>query len=154
MRTIIKKNIIPEEIIEQREEEITTYGCDSCNFESYDDEEVTQHYAITHACREEKTIGRERFVRFETEEDMELWAEAQCVNSFNGGYFDDFKIKWYKPGWYHICGESERCGRGCCTNYILHFESISDFVYALEGEIIRKQNKLDEIAKEFSLDKE
>lgn len=154
MRTIVKKTIIPEEIIEEREEETITYGCDFCNFESWDDEEVEKHYAENHACREKKEVCEEQFVRFDTEKDMELWADTQCCNSTYSGYYDYHRVRWSGQGWYHIYGESEGCGRGCCTNYVLHLEPVMNLIYDLRNTIKRKQEKLDDIVKEFSLDKE
>lgn len=153
MKTITKKIVVPEEIIEEHEEETMMYGCDCCDFENDDEDVVKEHYAKNHACRETKTIGSDQFVRFETEDDMNIWAESQCVNSFGaGGYYDDIKVKWDGPGWYHIYGKSERCSRGCCTNYILHFETAFSFACDLKYELKRKQEKFAEIIKEFSLE--
>jgi hypothetical protein len=151
MRTLKKKTIVPEEIIEAHEEETTAYGCDFCDFESEDEDGVKLHHGQEHAAKDTKEIGGHTFVRFETEADMDAWADAQCSPH---GTYDETNIRWSGQGWYAVSGKSVRCSRGCCTNYALCLETASSLAYSLEREIAHKEAELEEIRRELLPDEQ
>lgn len=151
MRTITRKTVVPEKIkvIEAHEEEETVYGCDLCDFEREDEDEVKIHYGQKHAAKETKEIGGHSFVKFETEMDMEAWADAQCDHQYGSGVYDGASIDWAGPGWYQVSGKNERCSRNCCTNYILCFKPLESVISNLKWEITIKGGILEDIKSEL-----
>jgi hypothetical protein len=151
MRTITRKTVVPEKIkvIEAHEEEETVYGCDLCDFEREDEDEVKVHYGRKHAAKEIKEIGGHSFVKFETEMDMEAWADAQCDHQYGGGVYDGASIDWVGSGWYQVSGKNERCSRNCCTNYILCFKPLESVISNLKWEITIKDGILEDIKSEL-----
>jgi hypothetical protein len=102
----------------------TFYGCDveGCGFETEQEDEYKKHFGKTHAAKESRVVNEISFYRFETEQDMKLFAEAQ--QSGDGGWFP---ARWYGPGWFGVKSGQEPCGRGCCTRWYNRMYDASDF---------------------------
>jgi len=154
MKILKKTTMVPEQIVGAHEEETTVYGCDCCEFENEDENEVEKHYALTHAVKEMKEVDGFKFVRFETKEGMDAWAGAQC-----GGYGEyegwhgssSYSRTWCGPGWYRISGNREPCGRGCCTRHIMALTPMVEVVSDLEEDIRTKIRRLEDFRREFNL---
>ena len=150
MKTLVKKIWVEQEIIEAREVETIIYKCDLCEFEDEDDEEVTNHYNKTHTIKEEKNIGNDKFVRFNTKEDMRGLAKASITDY---SCYDDYEINWRGPIWYKVYNEWRRCSRNCCDKCIMLFKPIDQVIDDLEDSIAVDQNKLDLIRTSFNIKK-
>lgn len=72
------------------------YECDieGCTFSSYDEYEVKRHHASQHAIRERKHAGDADLMRFETQEDFDIW------HSYHGMGDRPHGGVWSGPGWY------------------------------------------------------
>lgn len=148
MKTLKKQVTIPAEVVET-----TEYGCELCDFMSDDPDEVKRHYGETHACREERKIGGQRFVRFDAKDDMHAWADAQCsMTSYEGWHgTNSYGPFWQGPGWYNVKGQSEPCGHGCCHRYIMVLTPLAEVIDNLRESIVRDQGRLEEFRREFGL---
>lgn len=128
MRTVIKTEVIPA--TEAEEVQHTMFGCDHCDFESDDQEQVELHHGKNHACKKkivigalpgfEDTTGLDLFW-FDTEDDTKSFLEAE-----RGDFYRSDGVRWSGPGWYVKEYDRRPCPRGCCSDDYLglvHIES-------------------------------
>ena len=150
MKILIKKVHIAEEVIDARDEEITVYGCDVCDFQDEDDEKVSIHYGKIHAVKEIIDIGKDKFVRFDTKEDMKSWARTITLNDC----YDETNVEWYGSGWYKVIGRWERCSRNCCDKYTMFLDPVDQVIDDLEDSIAVDQKQLNLIRTSLNIKKE
>ena len=119
--------------VEQIETEVTIFGCDFCDFESYDEEDVIKHHGEAHAVKKQVTIEGTELYYFETIEDARSWLDKFCE------YYDQVDVNWDSPGWYIVADESGRCAKDCCYQLIKKLKPASDH---LENIILDIKNNM------------
>jgi hypothetical protein len=142
VRTLRKQTTLPERIVET-----TMYGCDLCDFMGDSEGAIRRHHGESHACRDTKEIGDQRFAWFDTEEDMASWADAVCYPRYQGwGGSESYRRCWQGAGWYRITGESRLCNRR-----IMVLTPVAGVVRDLKDSVAKHQARLEEFRKEFNL---
>jgi hypothetical protein len=124
--------------VEQIETEVTIYGCDFCDFESYDEEDVERHHGEMHAVKGKTTVEGIELYFFEKEDDADLWLGA----SFD--YYDHVTLNWDSAGWYVVVYDEEPCSRGCCTRETTMLKFASQHANDLVSNIKNKMTHLED----------
>ena len=128
--------------VEKIETEVTVFGCDFCDFESYNEEDVIKHHGEAHAVKKQITIEGKELYYFEKEEDAKSWLDTSCE------YYDQMDVNWDCSGWYIVVHESGPCAKGCCTQFTAtlkpastHLDNmilnLKNTMMRLEGELYR-----------------
>jgi hypothetical protein len=145
MKVSVKKTHV-ERVVEAHDEETTVYSCDCCDFESEDERKVKGHYGKTHAVKDRKKVDGIEFLKFDTKEDLDAWAETMLDEFYCRGYH---RHESFTSGWYKYFTRLEPCSSGCCTDKFLFFESVESMVRDLEQEIEEKRERLAALKAEF-----
>jgi hypothetical protein len=90
------------------------WTCETCGYETDDEDDSKAHYGKEHSFKAKKEAGEYTFLWFATAEDYRAyhqdWDAGVCELSYRE---DRFK----EPGWYGLKTWEEPCRRGCCSNY-------------------------------------
>jgi len=89
--------------------EVKHLGCDFCEFETTEEEDLKSHHARTHAVKKEQEVNGEKFYWFDSEEDAKLWLDPPDGHSIA----DYTSVDWAGPGWYG-CESTSGVGRCRC----------------------------------------
>ena len=144
MRTVVKTEVIPA--TEAEEVQYTTYGCDHCDFESENKEQVELHHGEKHACKKKLEIGTPPLHRtlywFDTEDDAKAFLEAEC-----GDFYRSDGVSWSEPGWYVKTWAEKPCARGCCRDDYLGLKTIESELWNIRYEAKQLMQRHAEIRK-------
>jgi hypothetical protein len=104
--------------------EVKHLGCDHCDYETTEDDDLKRHHANTHAVKKEQTVNKEKFYWFESEEDARLWLGE------NEGIADYIDAVWTGPGWYGLESSSGtgRCRCGGCSWFGTSLHPLAMFI--------------------------
>ncbi len=141
MRTRTETKIIPPEPESTYEE--TYYGCDKCDFEASEPDEVRKHYGLTHAATRQRKAADVEFAFFETESDFNDFVFAQAEEDTHG--MCRHGGVWTGPGFYGSEFSESPCGRGCCTVWHSTWVSAHKFKKKWESERDKLTEKIEAV---------
>lgn len=134
MKTIVKTEVIPA--TEAEEVQHTVFGCDHCDFESDEEEKVSEHHGKTHALKKQIEVGSRTLLWFDTEADALSWLNAEYTGWANSYEIDGVKY-WGEPGWYVAETGDRPCGRGCCSREYVQLVPIESILTDLRDRADR-----------------
>lgn len=128
MKTRTETVVVPEETYTK-----TTFGCDFCDFETDDEEQMKAHHGKTHASKKTVEIGGTTFHWFDSKEDAELFLDPPGEYSA----VDSTEVRWSEPGWYGSDSEMHRGGCRCggCERIYAYLRPMSDFIERWQTDI-------------------
>lgn len=133
MKTIVKTEVIPA--TEAEDVQHTVFGCDLCDFESDEEDKVTEHHGKTHALKKQIEAGRYTLLWFDTEPDALSWLTAAYEGWGNDYHIDG--VSWSGPGWYVAETGSRPCARGCCRDEFARLVTIESVLWELRDRAKR-----------------
>jgi len=145
VRTITKTEVIPA--TEAEEVQHTMYGCDHCDFESDDQENVKHHHGEKHACKKTLVLNPDnplsmKLYWFDSEDDAKAFLGAE-----RGDFYLSAGVSWLEPGWYVKQWSEHPCARGCCRDGYLGLRTIESELWDMRYEAKRLMQKHAEIRK-------
>jgi len=122
VRTRIETVHVPAETYE-----VKHLGCDHCEYETTEEDDLKNHHAKNHAVKKEQKINGENFYWFESKEDAELWLDPP---GDYGGIADYTEVEWAGPGWYGSESTSGvgRCRCGGCPWFGTSLRPVATFI--------------------------
>lgn len=137
MRTRTEKLVVPEESYTK-----VFFGCDHCDFETDEEDQLKNHHAKTHAVKKEREVGGVKFLWFDSKEDAELFLDPP--GDF-GGHIDYTHVNWSEPGWY--AHETEmgrgRCRCGGCEYFEATLTPLATVIERWRSEITDHEKKVE-----------
>jgi len=122
---LVKESVVvpakPESTIE-----VTTYGCDECEFWARTSAEMLEHFGEKHAKRDLISYNGIEAMPFNAEADARLWLGRERSRSI--------RLSWEGSGFYVLKEYSEPCGHGCCDREVSELVPVQTFLYDLHEE--------------------
>jgi hypothetical protein len=108
--------------------EVKHLGCDHCDYETTEEDNLKNHHAKNHAVKKEQTVNGEKFYWFDSEEDAKLWVDPP--DPFHQTIADFTHVQWDGPGWYGtaVTEGIGRCRCGGCSYWTTSVLSIATFI--------------------------
>lgn len=107
--------------------EVKHLGCDHCDYETTEEDDLKYHHAKTHVVKKEQTVNKEKFYWFESEDDAKLWLDPPGDSNSIADYTH---VEWTGPGWYgnELTSGIGRCRCGGCEYFVTTLYPLTTFV--------------------------